>query len=744
MSLFASHPLSNYSQFEYTPPNKGLTGNRQIDALISGYRWTEKNSAGQTVISYSFVNPESSFVSNYSSFNEPVSRSYFSEEVRALTRTVLNQIAEVCNLNFVEVNDNNQESGVLRYSFSQVVANNQAAAWAYSPSSSPRAGDVWLNPEYADKQVASWGYTLANILLHETLHALGLRHPFETSDNYKTTLNSSEDIQANTVMSYTPSLNSTRQWLSHWPQEPMVFDVQALQLLYGPSQHQINNTRYDLSDSSFIGQLRTLWDSAGKDTLDASGLSKGVTLDMRPGQASDIGQNVLSSALPYTQTLYLAIGTWIEDAIGTVHNDTVISNDADNSIATLDGDDVIHGSLGTDRIDGGNGNDTLVWSISIDQFVARFLSDQLFLMTPNGHTQTIRNIEQFRFDNQNYVLAQLVNSPTGRLTWFNDVIKFNGNSTAKVSRQSEWVYRIADLGANYDIQLHKSLNGLYVERVSFTNIQLSSTTELHLQESLNSLSIIQNLLEKGTLQAFWSHLLSSHDTITLSSLADQINSGPGDDWLFGMAGNDILDGGAGNDLLDGGSGDDQLIGGTGNDRFVIDSVRDRVKDVAGHDVIETSLTAFNLSSHKSIEDLEYRGTLNAQLIGNALSNRITAGPGDDLLDGGAGSDVLTGGAGFDIFRLSSPLKNNVDTVTDFVSGIDRLMLSSKILSKLKNLTTLDNHFAIDQSIDKDDFLIFKPSDQTLYYDADGSNLGKTPIAIFTGISSLQIQDLLIY
>lgn len=42
MTLYATHPLWNYAQFNYTAPDKGLTGNPHIDALITGYRWSEK------------------------------------------------------------------------------------------------------------------------------------------------------------------------------------------------------------------------------------------------------------------------------------------------------------------------------------------------------------------------------------------------------------------------------------------------------------------------------------------------------------------------------------------------------------------------------------------------------------------------------------------------------------------------------------------------------------------------------
>lgn len=744
MTLYATHPLWNYAQFNYTPPDKGLTGNPNIDALITGYRWSEKNEVGQTVVSYSFLNSASVFVSNYSSAREPGARSYFADDVRTLTRSALDQIAQVCNLRFIEVADNSNECGVLRFGYSQVIEDNNAGAWAYGPSSSPRGGDVWINPSYADKQIASWGYTLGNMILHETLHALGLKHPFEGDGSYRITLNADDDIQANTVMSYTPALHSTRQWLSFWPQEPMVFDIEALQTLYGANAYESGNTHYPLTDSQFNGQLRTLWDSAGEDTLDASHVGSGVMIDLRPGHASDIGQSVSSSAEPYTQTLFLAVNTWIENVITSPYDDTIITNAQDNIVNALAGNDVIEGSAGNDLINGGDGNDTLVWAQSFDKFQVRYLNGQLHLLSPEGHTQTIQNIELFKFNLQSYDVQQLQQLITGSLSWSSDTIKFNSNATTPITRLSETLYRVNDGDTSYLVELNLSVNGLQVSKMTIKNLASFEIAELTLHATLGERSALEKVLLQTSSKGLWAYLLSSHDTLTLSPLADQIRSGAGDDWIFAMAGNDVIDSGTGNDLLDGGAGDDQLIGGAGNDCYVVDSQKDRITDSAGQDAIETNLSFLSLLSYKTIETLHYTGNLNAQLIGNALANEIRGGPGDDIIDGGVGQDKLIGGAGADIFRISTPLKNNVDTITDFVSGSDRLYLSVKIFTALKNDTHLSDNFSIDSPFDNNDYLIYNSTNDVLYYDSDGLGSKNEAIAIITGCTALNYTDIFLF
>jgi Ca2+-binding RTX toxin-like protein len=97
-----------------------------------------------------------------------------------------------------------------------------------------------------------------------------------------------------------------------------------------------------------------------------------------------------------------------------------------------------------------------------------------------------------------------------------------------------------------------------------------------------------------------------------------------------------IDGGAGNDSLGGGRLDDSLIGGAGDD----------------------------------------------QLQGGRGKDVLAGGLGADVLAGGLGKDTLTGGDGIDFFddRYGDTL------VTDFVNGLDKIVLSSfdDIASKVQN------------------------------------------------------------
>ncbi len=122
------------------------------------------------------------------------------------------------------------------------------------------------------------------------------------------------------------------------------------------------------------------------------------------------------------------------------------------------------------------------------------------------------------------------------------------------------------------------------------------------------------------------------------------------------------------------------------------------------------------------------------LTGSALSDTLIGGSGNDILIGGAGNNTLTGGAGSDYFVFNTSPSNTFDTITDFVSGTDKLEFSKSIFTGITTAvgktgatalsanefvssatatagTTATSHF------------IYNTNSGILYYDADGSGAG---------------------
>ncbi len=67
--------------------------------------------------------------------------------------------------------------------------------------------------------------------------------------------------------------------------------------------------------------------------------------------------------------------------------------------------------------------------------------------------------------------------------------------------------------------------------------------------------------------------------------------------------------------------------------------------------------------------------------GDAAANTLAGGSANDILRGGAGNDVLTGGAGADTFIFAAG--DGADRITDFASGIDRIMFKGIDATSLK-------------------------------------------------------------
>jgi len=105
------------------------------------------------------------------------------------------------------------------------------------------------------------------------------------------------------------------------------------------------------------------------------------------------------------------------------------------------------------------------------------------------------------------------------------------------------------------------------------------------------------------------------------------------------------------------------------------------------------------------------------IVGNASTNR---------LDGQGGRDTLTGGAGRDTFAFTTA--PDIDTITDFVSGIDRIELSSAIFSALDpGVLSAAAFVQATAAAMADQHILYNKTTGVVFYDADGNGAG-SPIA----------------
>jgi serralysin len=252
---------------------------------------------------------------------------------------------------------------------------------------------------------------------------------------------------------------------------------------------------------------------------------------------------------------------------------------------------------------------------------------------------------------------------------------------------------------------------------------------------------------------------------------DRLWGGTGIDLLFGQAGNDLLQGEEDNDRLFGGTGADMLFGQAGDDELQGEEDNDRLFGGAGADRLFGQAGNDELEGEED-NDLLYGGagadTLwgqagddalwgeqdNDRLNGGVGRDRLSGGGGNDFLDGGdqddvllgeAGADTLTGGGGADVFSFLTPSEGG-DTITDFVSGVDRIqVLAGGFGGGLVSgsMVTLVSGAAPVVSGTGGQFL-YNTSTGQLSWDADGTGGGAaTLIATLSGAPALTAADIVV-
>lgn len=153
-----------------------------------------------------------------------------------------------------------------------------------------------------------------------------------------------------------------------------------------------------------------------------------------------------------------------------------------------------------------------------------------------------------------------------------------------------------------------------------------------------------------------------------------------------------------------------------------------------------------------------------KFVGNANKNTFIGTQKNDVFIGNGGDDTLTGGLGSDTFVYGKVITktatgdratvaqqyNDVasnltgqDTITDFVSGTDKIQLNRDAFSALSTSLSAANfkQGAGAVASTATEFLVFDSTSHTLYYDADGNGAGaQVAIVTLTGVNTLATAD----
>ena len=709
-----------------------LTGNAIVDSLISGTYWLGANwsPTGPTNLSYSFMAPGTSyFITDYSPDNEYNALYELTAGQKTAITSALSGWSAVANLNFTLTSDTLTNVGDMRFGGYRLM-DNKTAAWAYFPDDTPVAGDVWIGPQTNEPNPGKGDYDYMTFI-HEIGHALGLKHPFDTSNTNKTLLDPTLDDVHFTVMSYNNNY-------SYEPTTPMVLDIIAIQSLYGANmQWQTGDNIYKWNADQSI--FETIWDAGGNDTIDGSNQLSAVSINLNEGAYSQIGKVFidLNNQTAINDGLAIAYGAKIENAVGSVFNDTLTGNALNN---------ILDGKAGADIMSGGSGNDSYVVDNEGDTVIELGTSlteiDSVFSYVSYTLGSNLENLLLVGGSNLNGTGNTLNNTITGNAgnnlldggAGIDTLIGGTGNDTYIVDNTQDVVVETSALANEIDTVMASVSYTLSanVENLTLTGIMNTNASgnaqnnvltgnsgnnilnggggldtliggagnDTYLVDQVGELALIQELASEG-LDTLYIGYTPTPQTSTvdlnISSLRNIENVTLEAVGAFSVLGNDLnntllgnaqannLQGGAGNDILNGGAGADTLSGGTGDDTYVVDNANDIIIEAAneGVDLVQTTVS-YVLSAN--IEAGQILGSDSLNLVGNDLSNTLTGNSANNILDGKAGADIMSGGSGNDSYVVD----NEGDTVIELGTSLTEIdsvfsYVSYTLGSNLENL-----------------------------------------------------------
>jgi serralysin len=396
-----------------------LSGLNHIDSLIDGQKWGGATGTGAN-LTYSFGESNTSWYA-FSVYPQPDGQPWngfspFTETQKNATRNALATWSEIANLQFTEVTDDLEAvAGDLRFARTDKLASDKKAhkdpnddihpmntAEAYTPSTSPIAGDVWFSNSstYDTDTKGTYGYAT---FMHEIGHALGLKHPHATGADETggsgVVADLSIDTTHNTVMSYRSYFEQplTGYTQGSYSTSPLLNDIAAIQHIYGANMStRSGDTVYSWAPNQQI--FEAIWDAGGTDTIDWSNQTSAARINLGAGQWSELGPAYWNGQAWESQTLAISYNVTLENANGGSGDDTILGNDVGNVLV------------------GGDGNDTLTGGAGADIFAFNYLSDGIDTITDFLYGQDDKvqvsmagfgasSTDQFSYDNNTGALS---------------------------------------------------------------------------------------------------------------------------------------------------------------------------------------------------------------------------------------------------------------------------------------------------------------------------------------------------
>lgn len=594
-----------------------LSGDARVDAISHDTAFAP-DTDGITRLSFSIAGENSTFPGGFTSSGIDFIPGFTPVPTRVadFLRAGVQAVGEIANIQFNEVDDEDDQFGVVRILSSTVTA--PPGGVAFLPFSNEISGNILILDREIQRNQLSPTFLNA-LVLHELGHALGLVHPGANETILPDAMNGFEFtiMEAQFASAFFPEAS----FADLHPTSFGYFDILALQHIYGANtEPTTSNTTYsfDLGERHFT----TIYDLGGNDTISITGTGRDVDINLTPGSFINVG-----TVINYfdddrivvgtrENTVYLTPETIIENVSTAGGNDRLIGNEVNNRLVGNDGNDTIDGAEGSDRLIGGDGADKLVGGLGADTLAGGGGDD-----TAEGGAG-------------------------------NDRI-FAGSGDAGDD--------IFAGGAGSDLIASGAGDDLSIGDSAIASGLQDTTTNADGSDTLYGGAGNDTLIGGGWSDSNNNNRYDAGEALQTGTSGNVAYSGSGDDMLIGDGGADTLGGGLGNDTLSGGGGDDVFYGGKGST-----DADDVFSGGAGDDVFFGGSGADIIDGDAGADEI----------FGGAGDDTLNGGTGADSLFGGGGDDLITGGSGADVFFFAN--NHGDDVITDFDALEDTLFLANAV------------------------------------------------------------------
>jgi Ca2+-binding RTX toxin-like protein len=455
------------------------------------------------------------------------------------------------------------------------------------------------------------------------------------------------------------------------------------------------------------------------------------------------------------------------EVVGTPGDDPALSGSpSSETVRMLSGDDTYTMALtgsGTDRIDGGEGGETLgdraivndTGTEARDVALDAGFAGSSFLRNGGLTVATLKNVEILELNLANGgdtvtmsgdIAASGLERAVLGLGGGDNVYRGGGNVPVSVVGEGGQDVFFAGVGAE---TMH---GGAGFDAVIWRGAAQGAFVDLSAQGT-NAFAAAGDAV-------------ANVEGFLLTDFGDQFTSAATTVFVYGFGGDDIILGSDQSDVFAGGAGGDYMDGRGGLDSAWYDQAASGViinllaagsntGEAAGDYFVSIEafiLTAFGDSFQGGDPvSFVYAGAGDDQLFGSVASNDwFFGGAGNDFLAGGTLDDRLEGGDGNDVFAFADLATGGLDTIVDFQAGRDVIQLTGLNFGGLAagHVFVAGTDFIIGQtgvslaSANAGPTLLYDYVTGQLFFDADGTGAaGAVGFAVLSGAPGLSAADL---